>query len=85
MANKTKTELMEEIENKNKEIKDLKKEIEKLDRYRAYEDGANEIAAFRDSLVAAGFTKTEAFELTKIAINSAMGLATKSVTYKRYC
>lgn len=73
MANKTKTELMEEIENKNKEIKDLKKEIEKLDRYRVYEDSANEIAAARDAFVKAGFTKAEAFELTKGILNNAFG------------
>lgn len=74
MANKTKTELMEEIENKNNEIKDLKKEIEKLDRFKVYEDTANEVAAIRDSFVAAGFSKTEAFTLTNNMISAASKL-----------
>ena len=74
MANKTKTELMEEIKNKNAEIKGLKKEIEKLDRYKVYEGAANEIAAVRDSFVAAGFSKAEAFALTNSMISAASNI-----------
>lgn len=72
MPTKTKTELMKEIEAKNKEIKDLKKEVENLERYKVYETAANEVAAVRDSFVAAGFTKAEAFKLTEWFINTAM-------------
>lgn len=74
MATKTKTELIEEIKNKNEEIKDLKKEIEKLDRYKVYESTANEVAAIRDSFVAAGFSKAEAFALTNSMISAASNL-----------
>ena len=72
MANKTKNELLEEIEAKNKEIKDLKDEVQKLDRYKEYEKCADEFAAVRDSFVRAGFTKTEAFEMTKFTIQMAV-------------
>lgn len=58
MANKTKAELMEEI-------KDLNERIKKLDRYKQYEDAADELAALRDSFVNAGFTKTEAFTMVR--------------------
>ena len=58
MANKTKTELMDEI-------KDLSERIKKLDRYKQYEDAADELAALRDSFVNAGFTKTEAFTMVR--------------------
>lgn len=75
IPSKTKTELMEEIETKNKEIKDLKKEIEKLDRFKVYEETANEIAAVRDPLEPI---------LTKTTINTAMNLANKTVSYKKY-
>ena len=78
MANKTKTELLEEIENKNNEIRALKKDIEKLERFKQYEETANEIAAIRDSFVAAGFSKTEAFMLTNNMFNVAAGLMKKS-------
>lgn len=73
MAYKTREELMKEIETKNKEIKDLKNDIAKLDRFKQYEDSANETAAVRDAFVAAGFTKAEAFELTKGIMNVAFG------------
>lgn len=65
MANKTKAELMEEVKAKNDEIKALKAEIEKLDRYKVYVDTADELAAMRDAFVKAGFTKAEAFSMTK--------------------
>ena len=65
MANKTKTELLKEIENKNEEIKGLKEEIKKLDRYKSYEDAANEVAAMREAFVNAGFSKSESYDMTK--------------------
>lgn len=74
MASKTKTELLEEIEVKNQEIKALKDDIKKLERFKVYEDTANEVAAIRDSFVAAGFSKTEAFTLTNNMISAASKL-----------
>jgi hypothetical protein len=71
MANKTKAELMDEIKAKNDEIKNLKKEIEKLDRYKVYEEAANELAAIRESYINAGFDKAEAFELSKMMMQLA--------------
>lgn len=73
MANKTKTELLEEIDAKNKEIKDLKVEVEKLERYKKYEDMADDIAAMREAFVNSGFSKSESYDMTKnmlmIALN----------------
>lgn len=71
MAYKTREELLKEIENKNNEIKELKKEAERLERYKEYEKGADELAAIRDSYINAGFSKTEAFEMTKLMLNLA--------------
>ena len=65
MANKTKTELLEEIEAKNKEIKDLRVEVEKLERYKKYEDMADEIAAMREAFVNSGFSKSESYDMAK--------------------
>ena len=76
MAYKTREELMNEIETKNQEIKELKNDIQKLDRYKQYEDAANEVAAIRDSFVAAGFSKSEAFELLKAMTATAVGMQT---------
>lgn len=71
MAYKTREELMKEIETKNNEIKELKKEAERLERYKVYEKSADEMAAIRESYISAGFSKTEAFELTKLMLNLA--------------
>ena len=62
---KTKTELLEEIDAKNQEIRDLKDKVKKMERFEVYLDGANELAAVRDAYVEAGFTKDEAFQLAK--------------------
>ena len=59
---KTKTELIEEINN-------LKKDLDKLERYRKYEDAANEMKAIHDSFVNAGFTEDQAFMIMITAMN----------------
>ena len=71
MANKTKAELMDELKAKNDEIKTLNEEIKKLDRYKVYQDAADDLAAFRLSYINAGFSEAEAFELTKMVLQMA--------------
>lgn len=61
---KTKAELLQDIA-------ELKKEVEKLDRYKKYEEAANEIAAMCESFVTAGFTREEAFKMTTVMIQTA--------------
>lgn len=61
---KTKDELIEEING-------LKKEVEKLDRYKKYEECANEMAALKESFENAGFTKEQAFELVITSMKGA--------------
>lgn len=68
----TKEMLKNEIEAKNAEIKELKKELEKAERYKQYEEAAGEIAALRDSFVNAGFTKAEANELLKMTLTNSI-------------
>lgn len=72
MATKTKTMLLDEIEAKNLEIKLLKEEVKKVERYKQYEEAAGEMAALRDSFINAGFTKAEANDLLKLALTNAM-------------
>lgn len=57
-ARKTKAELLEEISA-------LREEVAKLERYSKYEDSANETHAVMQSFINAGFTREEAFALTK--------------------
>ena len=76
MPVKTKNELLEEIEQKNEEIEVLKSDIEKLEKYRKYDEMADEIKAINDSFVRGGFTEQQAFELTRGALTAAAGRPT---------
>ncbi len=76
MAVKTKNELLEEIEQKNEEIEVLKVDIEKLEKYRKYDEIAEEVKTINDSFVRSGFTEQQAFELTKGAVTVVVGRPT---------
>lgn len=76
MAVKTKNELLEEIEQKNEEIEVLKADIEKLEKYRKYDEMADEVKAINDSFFRSGFTEQQAFELTRGAATAAVGRQT---------
>ena len=69
---KTKDQLLEEIEQKNSEIKELKKDIEKLDKYKAYNDAGEELFGIVMSFNDAGFTRAEAFELVKVMLANSL-------------
>ena len=73
MPVKTKNELLEEIEQKNEEIEVLKTDIEKLEKYRKYDEMSDEVKAINDSFVRSGFTEQQAFELTRGAVTAAAG------------
>lgn len=76
MAVKTNNELLEEIEQKNEEIEVLKADIEKLEKYRKYDEMADEVKAINDSFIRIGFTEQKAFELTRGEITAAVGRPT---------
>lgn len=76
MSIKTKNELLEEIEQKNEEIEALEVDIEKLEKYRKYDEMADEVKSINDSFVRSGFTEQQAFELTKGAATAAVGRPT---------
>jgi uncharacterized protein YydD (DUF2326 family) len=63
MATKTKAMLLEEIQQKNEEINELKKDLENLKKYEAYNEAASELKAMHDSFLAAGFNSEQAFKL----------------------
>lgn len=72
MATKTKNELLEEIEQKNTEIAELNEEIKKFDKYKQYDESADELRALFDSFVRTGFSDDQAFALlqTIMTMNS---------------
>lgn len=71
MKKKTEAQLIEEINANMRDIHELKQELAKLEKYREYEKAANELRAFYEALVNAGFTEAQAWELfmaaTKLA------------------
>ena len=67
MENKTTKKTKAELLN---EIAALKKEVENLDKYRQYEQVADELAAMRDALMNKGFTREEAIQFIFNAMNS---------------
>ena len=76
MSAKTKNELLEEIEQKNEEIEVLKADIDKLEKYRKYDEMADEVKAINDNFVRSGFTEQQAFELTRGVVTAAAGRPT---------
>lgn len=76
MSARTKNELIEEIEQKNEEIEILKADIEKLEKYRKYDEMADEVKAINDSFVRSGFTEQQAFKLKRGAVTAAAGRPT---------
>ena len=74
MSKKTKAELIEELEKKEADIIVLRKEIENLERYKQYEESANEMAALREAFRNSGFSVTESFEMVKLMVTTSVAM-----------
>lgn len=66
---KTKTQLIEELEAAQANVATLKKQVENLDRYKQYEEAADEIKAMHSAFMNSGFTNEQAFDLIKMMTN----------------
>lgn len=75
---KTKDELMTELEAKENEIKELKEDLKKLEKYKQYEDMANEMKAMHDAFMNSGFSDEQAFALVNNMITTATAAVTKN-------
>lgn len=62
-----------EILKKENEIDALKKEIEKLEKYKQYDEATAETKAIMDSFVHAGFTEEQAFDMVKTTLIAIFG------------
>lgn len=72
---KTKDELMTELEVKETEIKELKEDLKKLEKYKQYEDMANEIRALHEAFMNSGFSDEQAF----VMVNNILTTTTAGV------
>lgn len=61
--NKTKAELLEELENLKQTVADKEKEIKNLERYKKYEEAADELKALHTAMMNSGFTNDQAFQI----------------------
>lgn len=65
---KTKAMLQEEVEQLYQELNEKEKELAKFDKYKKYEEMANDLFAAMTAMKEAGFTHNEAFVLLKSAV-----------------
>lgn len=66
---KTKTQLIEELEAAKTNAAELKKQLDNMERYKQYEDCADEIKAMHTAFMNSGFTNEQAFDLIKHTIS----------------
>lgn len=80
---KTKTELEKELEAIKESKAELEKELKNLEKYKQYEDCAEETKAVHTAFVNAGFSNEQAFELMKMMMQSAMSQNFTKAVLKR--
>ncbi len=81
-VSKTKEELLkEELELKNNEVKDLKEELKRLEKYKQYDDMADEMKGMQDSFVRAGFSEDQAFMMLMKMVETAAVMARKPILF----
>lgn len=81
---KTKAMLEEELDQKRAEIEELKKELEKAEKYKQYDDAAGEMKAAYDSFVNAGFTEDQAFTIVMTMLQNAKAQQPVYPSYRPY-
>ena len=64
----TKDEMIKEIEFARNHIQEMENRIKNLERYKQYEDMADELKAVHTALMNSGFTNEQAFEMLKTTI-----------------
>lgn len=69
--NKTKAELMEELEEIKAELKNKEKEIEDLKRFEKYKEMGDELKAMQNAFIDSGFTETQAFKMLLTTVRAA--------------
>lgn len=69
---KTKAQLIEELKEATEKATALEKEIKDLEKYKQYDDAANEIHAIYDSFKRAGFSDEQSYDLLKMTWQLAM-------------
>lgn len=78
---KTKAQLMEELENSENTVKDLKKQLKDLEQYKVYQDAGAEMKAIHTAFMDAGFSDEQAFELIRLSMMTNIANAKTGTTF----
>lgn len=68
----TKEQMLEEIEKANATIHEMENRLKNLERYKAYEDMADEMKAMHTAFMNSGFSDEQAYDLMKTILNMAV-------------
>lgn len=83
MANKTKAELIVEIEELNKKLFSLEQEVIKYEQVAACANVGEEYKLIYDNYISAGFTEDQAFRLIEITVERTIDQFTRDIRYSR--
>lgn len=81
MANKTKNELLVEIEELNKKLFEVEQDLVKYEQISACATMGDEYKLIYDNYVKAGFSKADAFELLKITVDRTVTEFIRDIRY----
>lgn len=81
MANSkmTKAELLKEIEAANEHIQQMETQLKNLEKYKQYEDMANEMKALHTAFMNSGFSDEQAFDMLKMLIGPTVSSALRGM------
>ena len=75
----TKADLIEEIKLAHEHIQNMETQIKNLERYKQYEDMANEFKAMHTAFINSGFTNEQAFEMIKMLTQAVVPTALRGM------
>ena len=76
---RTKAELIEEIHHAHEHIREMKAKLKNLERYKQYEDMADEMKALHTAFMNSGFSDEQAFDLMKTMLNTVAPIALRGM------
>lgn len=77
----TKAELIEEIKMAHEHICEMEDQIKNLERYKQYEDMANELKAMHTAFMNSGFSDEQAYDLLKTMTQATVPAALRGMGY----
>lgn len=76
----TKAQMLEEIERAHNHIVEMETELKNLEKYKQYEEAADELKAMHTAFMNSGFTNEQAFDLLKMLTQSMVPVALRGMS-----